>query len=708
MASLTVTQLAENLVAIPAFLPLALFPGYVVAWVTDLCGFRSRSFAERMFWSVPLSLAVATIALVLLSRFLSLTAAGIALFATAGVWVALIVWEGRQLKRTGKRWNIGWTSEATAALGWAGAWTALAVASLVDLSWGHRVYMSSTIVDVGARVNWIEAIFHTGVPPINPLYWYHQAARLRQYYFWYVDCAVVARMWHIPARAVLSGSCVWSGYALAALLGLYLKYFLNIGAQLRRHFLVCVGLLGVTGLDVLALLGTIFLLRQPKPLDPEWWSADQITSWIDSLLWAPHHIAALVCCMLAFLMASFAGKTGKAGSVLSALLIAACLASAFGLSIYVTFAFFLIMIEWAVWQIAFERAALPVKRLALGGALSVPLLLPYLLELRQGTSGSAGGHLFALAVREMIPADPFLAMRFMQPFAAVHPIIARNVLNLVFLVPGYSLELGFYLIVLLVCLVPAWRGRRAFSFGERTLVFLAVATLPIITFLRSAIISHNDFGWRSALFLQFPLLLLGAVLWTQWHPEKKQSSPDAISAPQWLRSLASLTILVGILSSVTQVLDLRFGIAEIEREGGNAPDAYRMSDAAAIAASGYEQLNRFIARDAIVQFNPSEENPVIRSIIQLNVRHQTAIAGDKEGCGSALGGDPKGCPIMAAVLDPVFHGSGAEQARTACREFGIQYLIADVYDPAWNDRSGWVWTLPAVVVEPEFRALDCR
>jgi hypothetical protein len=710
MASITVTQLAENLVAIPAFLPLALFPGYLVAWVADFDEFRSRSFVARIFWSVPLSLAVATITVVLVSRFLSLTVASIVLLASAVLCVVLIVWEWRQRKRSGKPWNFGWTSEATAALGWAAVWTVLVVASLVDFSWHHRVYMSATIVDVGTRVNWTESILRTGVPPINPLYWYHHPAHLRQYYFWYVDCAVVARMWHLPARAVLSGSCVWSGYALAALLGLYLRYLLNLGAKVRRHFLVCVALLGVTGLDVVALAGTMFLLRLPKPLDPEWWSTDQVTSWIDSFLWAPHHVASLVCCMLSFLIASRAGKPGKAGSILSILFIAACLASAFGLSIYVTFAFFLLMAEWAVWQTMFERAWLPVKRLALGGVCSVPLLLPYLLELKQGTPGSGGGRLFALAVREMIPANPFLAMRFMQPFAAVHPIIARNLLNLALLVPGYSLELGFYLIVLLVYLVPAWRGRRVLSSGERTLVFLAVATLPIITFLRSALIAHNDFGWRSALFLQFPLLLLGGVLWMQWHPGKERSGAEAIPAPQWLRSLAALTIFVGILSSVTQVLDLRFGIALIESEwrAEHRPDANRMSNSAAFSSAGYRQLDRSIAKYAIVQFNPSEDNQVIESIDQLNVRHQTVIVDDHEGCGSALGGDPRGCPAMAAALDAVYHGAGAGQARSACREFGIQYLVADEYDPAWNDRSGWVWTLSAVVADPEFRALDCR
>jgi hypothetical protein len=46
--------------------------------------------------------------------------------------------------------------------------------------------------------------------------------------------------------------------------------------------------------------------------------------------------------------------------------------------------------------------------------------------------------------------------------------------------------------------------------------------------------------------------------------------------------------------------------------------------------------------------------------------------------------------------------------RATCLEFGVQYLVATVYDTAWKHRDGWVWTLPVVVADPEFRALDCR
>jgi hypothetical protein len=68
----------------------------------------------------------------------------------------------------------------------------------------------------------------------------------------------------------------------------------------------------------------------------------------------------MVCCLFAFLLAGMARKN----IVQSVVLIALALASAFGLSIYVTFAFFLVMLVWAAWQMAFERVFRPALVLA--------------------------------------------------------------------------------------------------------------------------------------------------------------------------------------------------------------------------------------------------------------------------------------------------------------------------------------------------------
>jgi hypothetical protein len=123
---------------------------------------------------------------------------------------------------------------------------------------------------------------------------------------------------------------------------------------------------------------------------------------------------------------------------------------------------------------------------------------------------------------------------------------------------------------------------------------------------------------------------------------------------------------------------------------------------------GYSKLDSAIPRDAVVQFNPSGTNMFWRNVDLVDIDRQVAIAGDKPWCGSELGGDPRGCPAMIAAIDPLFNGASAEQARAVCHKFGIQFLVANVYDSVWKDQQSWVWTLRPAVADPEFRALDCR
>jgi len=92
----------------------------------------------------------------------------------------------------------------------------------------------------------------------------------------------------------------------------------------------------------------------------------------------------------------------------------------------------------------------------------------------------------------------------------------------------------------------------------------------------------------------------------------------------------------------------------------------------------------------------------------LGVHRQIVTASDQLWCGSELGGDPTGCPAIAAAVHSLYNGASASQARAVCGQYGMQYLVAYVYDPAWNDPQSWVWTLPSLLAQPEFRALDCR
>jgi hypothetical protein len=630
------------------------------------------------------------------------------------IWFAMLGREWLQLRRSRGKWTFGWRPKDGTALMFAIIFIAIVVLSLVDFQGNQRLYLSLTFYDHAQRVNWAESILRTGVPPVNPDYLYQGTADLRYYYFWLVDCAAIARIFRIPVRAAAIAGCVWAGFGLASLTGLYLKHFLRVGARLREQFLISISLFAVTGLFICVNFWNIFFFHIPPPGDS--WSLGQITDWLSFFLLYPHHVISMICCMLALLLAWKPGESSKSENVVSVVLISFALASAFGLSVYVAFAFLLIMSMWAIWQLVLEHACRPILLLSAGGVGAFVLLIPYLWELTHTSSKLYGGSLFTFFVRETMPPDRLAASPLFHFLAQGHPTAARSLANMILLAPGYAIELGFFFAVFLIFLIPAWRGRSTLTPAQRTLLFMSASTIPIMSLIRSSVINVNDFGMHSALFLQFPLLLLASELVISWRYQRNEVSfPDRSASlpnhtPHWLRSIAMLAIVLGVCTTIYKAITMRFIIPFYESliPAVTNPQGHSLSHKAYFSSIGYARLNASIPRNSIVQFNPTHPNFWWPMVDVLGVEHQIAIESDKPSCGSELGGDPSGCQAMALAIDSLYNGATAEQARTTCHQIGIQYLIANVYDPAWNDKQGWVWRLSPVVVDKEFRALDCE
>ena len=563
-----------------------------MAWITDFLGFRQRSWVARLFWSVPLSFAVSAITAMLIGKYFTLAAVAF-LFVVIGVAFLIIsVAEISRIRKRREPWSFGWNPFGTTGLMFALIWIAVVLVSLLDFQKGENLYSSLFLWDHASRVNWTESILRTGIPPDNSLYFYQHPAPMRNYYFWYVLCAAVVKIFHLPARAVLTASCVWAGFALAAILGLFLKHFLAAGSRLRRQFLIAVGLLSVTGLDICVNVFELFLLHHPLPLDLEWWSHDEIYSWYGSLIWVPHHVMALVCCMFAFLLAWLSASEPRRVRIVSTVFIALALASAFGLSVFVPVAFFLVMLAWGTWQVIFTRTRGPALLLATGGALALLLVFPFVLELTQGTSKMQGGRLFTLSIREMIPSAPLLRLSSFYSPGVAYPPLAQAGAKLLLLLPGYAIELGFFFIIFLVYLVPKFRNGRKLTGAERSLVFIAIATVPVISFLRSAVLQTNDFGWRAAMILQFPLLLLAS----DWLMNLKSEEPgsarlDHQASRRRMAALASLALVVGVISTISQALLLRFDYPLLE----NAFRATKSSQPGIISHNAYIFVSRIQA-----------------------------------------------------------------------------------------------------------------
>ena len=715
-SNITVDQLLQGFLAIPAFLPLAFFVGYLAGWLTDLHGFRKQSFVSRALWSIPLSVSLSTIGFLLIGKLFSLEALVALQVICTLAWIGVLCFELIRSRRSGEKFRLGLKPFGGRAILFLAIWTVVLIFSLVDWQKGEKLQMSLTFMDHGERANWAESILRTGIPPVNSTYFYNHPSGLRYHYSWLVDCAAISRLSHIPIRSVMGAGCVWAMLCLVSVTGLYLKYFLKAGAQLRRQFVLAIGLFAVGGIQICVFAWNVLFEHVPLPGNT-WSTAAQISDWVTFFLLSPHHVVSLVCCLFGFLLAWMA-REGKR----TAILMGFAFASAFGLSVYVSFAFFLVVVAWCVWQVITLRSWRPVGLFAAAGVFSSILLAPYVLQLahtQSSQSKMSGGSPFEFSIRETIPPAGLLGTPLFRNLAQSHPRTALDIAHLVLIPPGYAATLGIYLLVLFAYLVPAWRGGESLSPARRTLVFFSLITIPITTFIRSSVIEFNDFGLHSALFLQFPMLLLLSDMLVGWSATGKttESAPNDRTpenygapqvAPEWVRSLATLLIFVGAVTSFYRALTFRFLMPLAESVASADPLVAGLSHKAYIDYVGYGRLSSLIPDDAVVQFNPKFRSVFWKKVDLANVHRQIAMSQSELWCGSELGGDPTGCPAMTAAISPLFRGASADEALSTCRRYGIQYLVADIYDPAWKSRDGWVWKLPPIVGDPDFRVVDCR
>lgn len=688
--------------------------GYLACWFANLFEFRRRSFVERIFWSIPASTAVSTIAAVALTWILSLAAAEWFFLICGSLWIAVLLSEYLRLRQSNRTWNIGWNPLGTSTVLLALVYCVLGVLSLIDIQRDHELFMSMSVYDQGARANWTDAILRSGVPPANPLFLFKHPVPMRNYYFWYVLCAAVVRMVHVSSRSALIASCVWSGFGMAALAGLYLKQFLFAGKRLRRTFLAAAMLVCVGGLDILLHCWNFFYLHVPLFDRPAMWT--QLNCWFITFSLDPHHLTSVTCCMFGFLIAWIAAEN-ESSFAFPVALIATAFASSVGLSAFDSLAFALISAAWIVWQIVFERRFRAPMLLLCAAALGALLVSPYIWSLFHTPSGIEGsGSAFGLGVRETFPSESWSA-GFFRGFASSHHEMAKSFRNLVLLPPGLMLELGFYFFVLLIYLIPPLRARKPLSAERRSLVFIAVASIVVSSFLGSFVLNYNNFGVLSGLFAQFSLLLLGSEVVDAWKDREVLDSEAEDPArlhdfvPPWLRAITAFALILGFLSTIYYSLMFRFITPLTEAAHKRAVHdliAGNLSHDAYISYFGYRKLNASIPVNAVVQFNPSYHNEYWSVVELIGVNHQTAIGGDRSWCGAVLGGDPRGCAVMGPPIAGLYKTATAQGAHEVCSAFGIQYLVATIYDPIWNDRDSWVWQLPPVVQEPEFRAVDCR
>ncbi len=680
---------------------LLLIPGQLLGWVTNLMGFRQRVPRQQWVWSVALSFAVMPILATMAARCESLEVVVWGALLGFTVMLPLMVWDDiSRLRRRERRLKWNWAGAAGLAM--AIVWVGFVILELVDIGVGNHLCLSVTIFDHALRTAFVDAVMRTGVPPANPLYWPGHAVPMRYYYFWYVLTAVAAKLGGVTARQAMIASVAWSGFGLAAIVTLYCRHFLTPRSSSNSarwpRVAVALALLGVTGLDILPALAKA-ILRLPTDADMEWWSPDQVSSWMDALLWVPHHIAGLVCCLFGFLLVWMSKGLSTRQRIACGVIAGLSFASAFGLSTWVAVAFAMVLAAWMMWGLVWEQESRRRILVVLGaGLVAVLALMPYLADLRAASSTVAGSsiagnasHLLRFGVRHMIDPESLSGVPWFAELARSHPRVEDAIAGLILLLPGYFVELGFFGLVLLVAL---WAVRRSqLDEAVRTSLVLAIAGLIVASLLRSTVVANNDFGIRSILIAQFFLLLLAVAWFEGAFGVTKRPLRIAMLAMAW----------IGVAGTAYQVVLLRTYLPMEERHGRQ--DVSGLSAQAMALRLAFGEMDPLTPKSAVIQFNMLQPSDYFLYAQMMEAGRQMAMV--FPDCASAFGGDPGACPGVRDGVVRLFTPLPAAEARAECGRIGVSYLVATRWDAVWADERDWVWTLPAVVDTGDVRVLDC-
>ncbi|MGD0470682.1 MAG: hypothetical protein ABSA54_20070 [Terriglobales bacterium] len=687
MRNFAVTDTLGILKACLALLPFAFAPGYVVGYALNLFEFRQRRLILRLILAVPLSIAICPMLSYLLARFLEP-----ALWAFyIGVFAACVLLLAKETRRAKLRLV---SKYAWAALGLMMLWGMTAIGSLVDLQIGDKLYPPIEAYDHSVRTAMTAAIARH-IPPNNPFF-ANAAAPLRYHYLWLLFCSLPMKVFHLAPRYVVYSGVVWCGLGLMCVIALGLKFLMRAQTGIERKTLLGVGLLCVTGLDILP---TLYLGVQGRSWlsDMEWWNVTQITSWAASLLWVPHHVAALTACFVAFLLLRHQADANRwaTGPVIVA---GMAFASAAGMSVYVTFTFVVAVTLWLLALIA-RKDWLEVAMFVSAGAVALLWALSYLSSLRGPASGAA----FVEFALRPFPLGLYFAQRIGIHFRTQ---LAVTVANAIFLPINYALELGFFLAVAVLRLRQLVRGRVEASANELAVWTLVMTSFLIGTFLRSSTIGSNDLGWRCFLPAQLILLLWGAMLVDDWWFHRSSVAPQPAPHP-WDRGALATLLILGILGTAYELFMLRMFPVLSDRGAIAGPswvDPDRQFGKRTYALrSAYEVLDAQLPSSAVLQSNPSKEDPILHMLYS---GHDSA-AGNGE-CGTTFGGDPGLCALRLQKIAGLFELPDGNNLDATCREFGIDAVIVEDSDDVWQEPSSWIWSRHPVVANDYVRAFRCR
>ncbi len=694
----TVSDLQAVSVGFLLFSLFAFAPGYTFGWLSDVFEFRRRRLATRLAAAVPLSIGLTLITAYFLWRWW-LPLVWIIFGACGAVCAILLVRDVRVNKLHLSR--SGWLVLAISM-----GWLVIGALSLVDLQVGNRLYFPVSSYDGMTRTAFTAALSRGGIPPHNPFFFAGLPAPLRYHYFWLIPCSLVDQLGGslVSARVSLIAGVLWCGLGLLGIIALYLRFFQGKGGeQIERRTLIAVALLGVTGLDILPVLMLDAYSHVVFPTI-EWWN-EQISAWITTMLWVPHDLAALIAGLIGFLLTwDAARQVQRRQAIIGFVAGGLAFASAVGSSVYVGGT---IAAGCALWLVIalLKRWRRHALLLAAAGMLAGLLLLPFILQVTQGlTSAGASSHSAPVA---------FTVRRFLFPDLMLQSASPGKLLalNAALLPLNYFLEFGFFFVVACLGVRRIWRhGFR--DQAEWCAAALAAASLLICTFMRSTVITNNDLGCRSALVLQFILLLWAAEMWNEgtlgFGPSRGgRSAAHPRAAPY----LVAVTVVLGAMGSCYEVcLQRTFPILSdsfsVQKYAWLSPD-HQLGRRTFELRRAYDELDRMLPASATIQADPQDG---IGNIPAGLYSDRQMVAGGGH-CNTVFGGSEKFCDeVILPRLKPLFDDRQpvtAGEVEDTCREFSITALLFQDTDAVWKDKSSWIWKMRPLLSNDFVRVIKC-
>lgn len=653
-------------------------PGYVFSSALDLFDFKRRLPIVKFGIGLLVSFAVSPITFNLTSSLGSMTFSVIVIGGFVLAFLFFLAKEKISLQIAPTAKSLVWI-----CIGW----VVFVAYSLVDIHWGDQLYVSVVSFDQTSRVSVIDAMTRTGVPPINPSYFPGAPTLLTfLYYFWYILASLVDILGGtlVDARAALNASSAWSGLGLMAAIAFYLRVRnVNLGRAVWRSARIGVSLLAVSGLDVLPTIIIMLGVRRIYGTVEGWNLQMQIPTWNSSILWAPHHIAAMVACFTAILLAISAREKPLRRKMTLMTIAGMAFASSFGLSIWVTFLF---GVFWVVWVLALfiqktDRGL--IVPMIFCGVVAILLAGSFILGLLQ-PQGEGG-------VTQSTVIFDVRTLYLLEGFVTAWPPLARSLLMLALLPLNYFLELGFFIVA-----GYFWVGSKnkteiisdPFYLVE---VLLMSVVLLIGSTLRSTI-ANNDLGWRVWLPGQFILLIWGVdVIETLFSTKSASDSPKADSVKR--KNLALTLLILGVLTSSVDALFLR--VTWPLRVG---VDEGRRGYSARLA---YDFLRDQVPADVITQNNPL---PLADRPSGLYGTHQMVIS-DRTIYGISLTTYNQFVHDLAFLFTESF--SNWQPIDTACQKYSIDLLIFNDLDPAWPSLATLKTQRPALYENEHYSIFAC-